>query len=165
MKIFYVHHANRKIDGEPTQDDSLTKIGEKDAKNIAKTFEKLKDKYDIKAIYTSRFFRCKKTSQIINKKLNVPVYEDCRLDEFKSVVKETWAECQKRIISLLKEIVYKYNENDTVLCVTSGVNLTAFVVVAYNLQPDEFLPFPIVTSCSPIGFEISKNDFNRFCKV
>ncbi len=159
MKIFYVHHAERKIIGKPSQEDTLTEQGEKDAEIMSNAFVKLRDKMDIKAIYTSQFFRCKRTTQIINKKLKVPIYVDARLDEFKSVDNETWTDCQKRTISLIKEIVNKYDENDVVLCVTSGVNLTAFVAAAYKLQPNEQMPFPLVTTCSPIGFEISKTNF------
>ena len=153
MKIFYVHHANREIKGKPTQEDSITEIGEKDAKIMANTFAQLRDKFDIKAIYTSPFLRCKKTAEIINLEIKVPIYEDARLN------KETWADCQKRTMSFLKETVYKYGNNDTVLCVTSGVNLTGFIAVAYKLEPNENLPFPIVASCSPIGFEITKDNF------
>lgn len=162
MKIFYVHHANRKIKDKPSQNDTITKLGEEDAKIMSKIFEKMKNKFNIKAIYTSSFLRCKKTAQIINRKLNVPIYEDDRLNEFKSIEKETWTDCQKRVMSVLKEIVYKYDNSDTVICVTSGVNLTAFIVAAYNLKPDEYLPFPIVNTCTPIGFEISKDNFKGF---
>ena len=159
MKIFYIHHANREINGKPTQNDNITKLGEEDAKNMSKTLEKMKEKFNIKAIYTSPFLRCKKTAQIINENLEVPMFEDARLNEFKSIEQETWSDCQKRIISLIKEIVYKYDKNDTVLCVTSGVNLTAFIAAAYNLEPSEKFPFPLVATCSPIGFEITRDNF------
>lgn len=72
---------------------------------------------------------------------------------------ETWEECQKRIIEAIKDIVFKYEEKDTVICVTSGVNLTAFISLAYKIEPSNNLLFPMVPSCSPLGFEITSNDF------
>ena len=57
--------------------------------------------------------------------------------------------------------------NDTVICVTSGVNITAFIGLAYKIPASENMPFPWVPSCSPIGFEIDKSCFsnrNSFCR-
>ena len=44
-------------------------------------------------------------------------------------------------------------------CVTSEVNLTAFICAAYRIKPNSKLPFLIVSSCSPICFEINKENF------
>ncbi len=159
MFLFYIHHGSREVKGGMNQSNDLTKLGVADVKITAKIFDKLKSKYNIKAIFTSPYLRCKKTAQIINKKLNVPVYEDDRLNEFRSVENEIWVDCQKRIMELLKEIVVKFGPNDTILCVTSGVNLAAFTNAAYNLKPNEKAIFPIVPMCSPIGFELSKENF------
>ena len=163
MKIFYVHHALRNIGNPPTQEDGLKELGIKDANIVADIFEDGKRYMNVKAIYTSPFYRCKETSRLINKNLNVPIIEDERLNECGSVYygerKETWEECQKRIIESIKDIVFKYDEKDTVICVTSGVNLTAFICVAYGIEPNSKLPFPLVPSCSPIGFEINRDDF------
>ena len=163
MKIFYVHHALRDMGNPPTQEDGLKELGIKDANVVADIFEDGKKYMNVKAIYTSPFYRCKETARIINKNLNVPIIEDERLNECGSVFygekKESWKQCQKRIIETIKEIVFKYDEKDTVICVTSGVNLTAFICVAYNIKPSSKLPFPMVSSCSPIGFEINKKNF------
>ena len=163
MKIFYVHHALRNMGNPPSQEDGLKEVGVEDAEIVSKIFEEGKKHFDIKAIYTSSFFRCKETARIINKTLNVPIIEDGRLNEFGSFHnderKETWEECQKRIIEAIKDIVFKYDKKDTVLCVTSGVNLTAFISLAYKIEPNNNLPFPMVPSCSPLGFEITRNDF------
>ena len=163
MKIFYVHHALRNMGNPPTQEDGLKELGIKDASIVADILEEGKNYLNVKAIYTSPFYRCKETSRIINKHINAQIIEDDRLNEFGSVYykdrKETWEECQERIIQLIKDIVFKYDEKDTVVCVTSGVNLTAFICAAYKIKPDSNLPFPIVMSCSPIGFEISKDNF------
>ena len=78
----------------------------------------------------------------------------------KSITKtETWSECQTRIRNAIKDIVDKYDNNDTVICVTSGVNITAFIGLAYRIPVSENMPFPWVPSCSPIGFEIDESMF------
>ena len=159
MKVFYVHHAMRKIDGKPTQEDSITRLGAKDAKTMAKMFADAKEEFNITAIYASRFLRCKQTAWIINNRLKVPIYYDDRLNEFRSFENETWEDCQKRTAQLLKEIVRDHKPSETVLCVTSGVNLTAFIAVAFKLKPSNDLPFSMVGSCSPVGFEITESNF------
>lgn len=172
MKIFYVHHALRDIGNPPTQEDGLKEVGIKDANIVADIFEDGKRYMNVKAIYTSPFYRCKETARLINKHLNAPIIEDVRLNEFGSVhfavkgikdkaEKETWEECQIRIMEAIKDIVFKYDEKDTVICVTSGVNLTAFICAAYGIKPNSNLPFPLVPSCSPIGFEISRDNFKQ----
>lgn len=163
MKIFYVHHALRDIANPPTQEDGLKELGIKDANIVAEIFEDGKKHINVKAIYTSSFYRCKETAKIINKYLDVPIIEDERLNECGSVYyeerKENWKECQERILESIKDIVFKYDEKDTVICVTSGVNLTAFICAAYKIKPSSTLTYPMVPSCSPIGFEISKDNF------
>lgn len=172
MKIFYVHHALRDIGNPPSPDDGLKKLGVKDAKNTAKLFEGLTKKLKFKAIYTSPFFRCAKTAKLINKQLNLPIIEDARFNEFFDVMyavkhpllpteKESWEQCQTRIINALEDIVNKYNDDDAVICVTSGVNITAFVCVAYGVLPSNNNPFPMVPSCSPVGFDINKDCFKK----
>jgi len=169
MKIFYVHHALRAKGNPPSQDDGLKELGVQDAKIVAQIFEDYKQYLNIKAIYTSPYFRCKKTAEIINEKLNVPVVEEPRFNEFVGVfslvkgekeveVVETWGDCQKRIQEAIKEIVNKHeeNKNDAVICVTSGVNITGFINLVYGLNASNDKPFPMVPSCSPIGFDITK---------
>ena len=68
-------------------------------------------------------------------------------------------DCQNRIREAIKDIVFKYDDNDTVVCVTSGVNITAFIGLAYKIPASDNMPFPLVPSCSPIGFEIDKSCF------
>ena len=141
MKIFYVHHAERNVIGKLSQSDTITKLGEKDASTMAETFARKQDKYAIKAIYTSPYLRCRQTTDILNAQLNLPVFEDARLNEFNWSENEKWSDCQKRIIACLKDIVNKYGEKDAVLCVTSGVNITAFIAAAYHIAPSDNLPY------------------------
>ena len=77
----------------------------------------------------------------------------------KTPYKESWSSCQDRIKQALLEIIQKYDESDTIVCVTSGVNLSAFICLFYNIPSSDNLPFPLVPSCSPIGFDIKKSDF------
>ena len=169
MKIIYVHHGLRDRGNPPSDNDGLLDLGKKDAENVAEFLLIAKNKgQNIRAIYTSPYFRCKKTAEIINEKLNVPVFDEPRFNEFNDVYAyikgdakdkgERWKGLQESIIDAIKEIVNKYDEdkNDCVICVTSGVNVTAFIDLAYGLEPSEKRPFPMVPSCSPIGFEITK---------
>lgn len=172
MKIIYIHHALRQKGNPPTQNDDIQPLGIKDAENTAELLKIVSDnsKSEFKAIYTSPYYRCAKTAEIINKHINLPIYEEPRFNEFvqvfevlqrtKKITKtETWLECQTRIKNAIKDIVDKYDDNDTVICVTSGVNITTFIGLAYKIPASDNLPFPWVPSCSPIGFEIDKSCF------
>ncbi len=168
MKIFYVHHALRAKGNPPSQDDGILPLGKEDACITAEIFEQYKQYLNIKAIYTSPYFRCRETARIISERINVPIFEEPRFNEFNDVYAyikgdaknsgERWKGLQESIIGAIKEIVNKHEEekNDAIICVTSGVNITAFIDLAYGLEPSEERPFPMVPSCSPIGFEITK---------
>ena len=155
MKIIYCHHAERDTKGRLTQDDGLTKLGKKDAKNTGKILAKHQK---VKEIYTSTHFRCKETAKILNKFFNVPITEDERFNEFTNDKQETWTEKQNKIIEAIKDIVKKHNDQDTVLCVTSGVNIAGFIDFQLGLKPSEEMPFLGVIPCSPIIFTIKKNN-------
>lgn len=156
MKILYVHHGNRKLGNPPTQNDDLTEIGYKDCELVAELLNNKRVKDNIKAIYTSNFFRCKKTAEIINKYLNVPIMEDSRLNEFKSIENEQWVDLQNRVSMCIDDIIQKYNNDDIVVCVTSGINIVSFINKAYNLQSSNDAPFLGITSCCPIIFDYKK---------
>ena len=172
MRIVYVHHALRQTGNPPSQDDGLKPLGIKDAEVVAEILEDMKKYYNFKAIYTSPYYRCAKTAEIINKQINVPIFEEPRFNEYNSVkqamkygkydsVGESWLDCQLRIREAIKDIVEKYDNDkkDAVICVTSGVNITAFISLAFKIKPSETLPFPGVPGCSPIAFEIDKTCF------
>ena len=170
MRIIYVHHALRKTGNPPSQNDDIESLGEKDAEIVAEILQKMTKYSKFKAIYTSPYYRCAKTAKIINKHINVPIFEEPRFNEFNAVFQvlkggksetktETWKDCQLRIREAIKDIVYAYDNDDTVVCVTSGVNITAFIGLAFKIAPSDDLPFPLVPSCSPICFDIDKNSF------
>ena len=155
MKLVYVHHAMRKFGNPRSQEDDITELGVQDAKIVAKLFAA----EDIKAIYTSPFKRCLKTAQIINEKLNVPIICESRFNEAGSVENETWLDFQNRVREGLKDIVYKYNDDDCVVCVMSGVNVVAFMQLVFNLLPSATAPIIKIPSCSPMIFDINKSNF------
>lgn len=170
MKIIYVHHALREKGNPPSQDDKIQPLGLKDAEIVAELLKIMSTKSNFKAIYTSPYYRCAKTAEIINKHTLVPIIIEPRLNEFNGIFEvlsgikktektESWLECQLRIRAAIKDIVDKYDEKDTVICVTSGVNISAFISLAFKIPPSENLPFPMVPSCSPIGFDIDKSSF------
>ena len=154
MKIVYVHHGSRKMSNPPSQNDDLSKLGVRDCEIAAQLFEAAKSK--IKAIFTSPFFRCKKTAEILNKHLNVPIVEDQRLNEFGSVQNESWVDLQQRVEKCINHILNTFDDEDMIVCVTSGVNICAFINKAYNLPPSNDAPFLGVPSCSPIIFNYKK---------
>ena len=153
MKIIYLHHGERNFGNPPTQDDDLTENGYQDCKLVANLVKPIKNK--VKAIYSSKYFRCTKTAEIINKNLDVNIYLDSRLDEFGSRKGESFVDFQNQVINLLDELVAKYNNDDYVICVTSGANLGAFICKAYNIQPSD-QAYIGVPSCSSIVFDYKK---------
>ncbi len=154
MKVIYCHHAQRKKGNPPSQNDDITDFGVRDAKLNSELFYQIPK---IKAIYTSHFYRCMKTAQLINEKIQVPIYEDERLNEYGSIKGESWIDLQKRVINCLNDLNNKYNEDDIIICVTSGVNLGAFICWSFDLKPSEKIPFIGVSSCSPLVFEKKKD--------
>lgn len=148
MKVIYMHHAERKIDDSiDRQMHDITDRGIEEAKNIG---ERLKGRSDIKAIYTSPYKRCMHTSQIMNEYLDVPIIKDSRFNEKEKT--ESWKEFLNRNISLLRELDNKYCSNDTIICMTSGVNLSAFICYFYNIKPGNKIPWSQSVSISPINF-------------
>lgn len=152
MKIIYVHHAERNRDNNLSRElQDITTNGIKDAELLSEIIKKV----NIKAIYTSSYIRCKHTSEIINRYNKVPIIEESRFNEMNT--SETWVEFLKRNMFALDDIVKKYDENDTIICVTSGVNLSAFICYSYNIEPSGDTPCTQGVNCSPINFYINTN--------
>lgn len=155
MKIIYVHHGNRKSSNPPTQEDDLTELGYRDCEIVAELLNNDRIKSKVRAIYTSPYFRCKKTAEIINKFLNVPIIDDNRLNEFDSK-SEQWVSLQNRVNDCIDDILKKYDDNDMIICVTSGVNIVSFINKAYGLTSSNNAPFLGVPNCCPIIFDYKK---------
>ena len=150
MKIIYCHHAERAVDSRKprSQEDDITDNGFKDAQLVAEMLNGQK----IDAIYTSNFYRCRKTAQIINSQIGAPIFEEERFNEVGSVEGEDWKSCLTRNIEALNDIMLKYNDDATILCVTGGVNLSAFVCWNLNIKPTDDIPFMGATNIAPIIF-------------
>ncbi len=153
MRIIYCHHAEREVNPHKlrSQADDITSNGFKDAQLVAEALSNQK----VTAIYTSDFYRCKKTAQILNQTFEVPVYEEPRFNEVGSVEGESWKACIERNIAAINDILTKYNDDATIICVTSGVNLSAFVCANLGLKPSDDFPFMGATNCAPIEFYFS----------
>ena len=155
MKIIYMHHAERNIsinhnDSEKRQLEDITEFGIKEAEILSEKFKSQK----ITAIITSPYIRCQHTAEIINKYHNCPIIEDERLNEMKTG--EDWETFLKRNMETIDNIVNTYTDDDTIICVTSGVNLSAFVCYFYNIKPSNSTPWCQAAAISPINFTIGK---------
>lgn len=158
MRVVYIHHANRQKGNPSTQDDGISEVGLKDLEVTKQLLNMANQKHKISTIYTSQFFRCTKTAEVINGDIRAKVIVDTRLDEMGSVERETWVDTQIRLHEFLDEIIEKHDDSDTIVCVTSGINLGAFVQKSLNLKASSDFPMYGVPSCSPIVFEFKKGD-------
>jgi broad specificity phosphatase PhoE len=156
MKVVYIHHANRKKSFPPSQDDDITFLGEQDAKLTANLLFEANKKEKITKVYSSTFLRCSKTASLINEKLGLEIEFDERLNEHGSNAGESWLDTQTRLQEFIDEMVAKHNDNECVICVTSGINVAAFISKAYGLPPSKTAPMIGVPSCSPLIFEYKK---------
>ena len=148
MKIIYVHHAERDFnDINLRQLDDITLDGVKDADLLSSKIAKL----NVTKIITSSYLRCKHTAEILNKNLSVDIIYEDRFNEFKKG--ETIEEFLKRNIDAIEDIINAYNDSDNIICVTSGVNLTAFICHYYNINYDNKTPLVQAFSTSPVIFE------------
>ena len=138
----------------PSENDDLTTIGKKDCTLVAKLLNNPEVKQIAKAIFTAPNPRCRKTAQIINRHLKLPIVEDALLNEFDKK-SESWIDCQNRIIAFIENNLKTYHQDDMVICVTSGVNVVGFICKAFNIPASDKNAFVGVPSCSPLIFDIN----------
>lgn len=102
--------------------------------------------------------RCKHTAEVINKYLNVPIFEDDRFNECHSKEEIQTGDLWKRIMNGIDDIVKSddYFNDDDIIIVTSGINLTSFVCYFYNVDPKSKPTLSQETFCSPVNFYINK---------
>ncbi len=154
MQILYVHHAERDINTNINkQDQDITEDGVIEANLLAKKLKEIK----VTAIYTSPYLRCKHTAELLNQYINVPIYEEKRFNEMEK--SESWKELQKRNMQAIDEIVNKYKEDDLVICVTSGVNLSAFIYYFTNKKASNKNPWIQAAGISPVLFSTNNKVF------
>ena len=150
-----MHHAERNVgenhnNHELRQLEDITEIGVQEAELLAK---RLKN-HNITAIVTSPYLRCKHTAEIINKYHNSPIIEDERFNEMNRG--EEWKSLLKRNMNAIDDIANSYKNEDTIICITSGVNFSAFVCYFYNIEPTNDVPWSQAGDISPIIFTKGK---------
>ena len=157
MKIVYCHHANRDTKGGMNENNGLTRLGKRDARLTAKLLHAAAQKEKFTAIYTADNFRCRLTAKMINKYLNLPIIIDNRLNEQDYKNNESWLETQARTRAFLTDIIAGAGNDDTVICVTSGLNVAAFIQLAFDLEITENAARIGVPACCPLVFNFDKN--------
>ena len=85
----------------------------------------------------------------------MPIIADDRLNEFDSK-NEDWVYLQNRVNECIEDILKKYDDEDMIICVTSGVNIVSFINKAYGLTASKNAPFLGVPNCCPIIFDYKK---------
>ena len=157
MKILYVHHADRDRSNKliNRQQQDITENGIKDANLLA---EKLKElNINITTIYTSPYLRCKHTAEIINKYHQAKIIEEPKFNEMNS--SETWKEFSLRNMEAIDNIITKHNENDFIICVSSGVNISPFIYYFNNIKPTNNSPKIQALTTSPVLFSTNNKVF------
>ena len=156
MKIVYMHHAERDKSSdaewgsfERTFDD-ITELGEKQTELLAQRLKNEK----ISAIVSSPYLRCIHTAEIINKYHNLEIKEDSRFNEIQK--DEEWVSLLRRNMEAIDDIVKSHSDDEVILCVTSGVNISAFICYAYNIFPSNDIPWSQACDISPVIFNIKK---------
>lgn len=150
MKILYVHHAQRDILNKlvDRQEQDITENGIKEANLLADQLNKLN--INITAIYTSPYLRCKHTAEIINKYHNVPIYDEPLFNEMH--ISETWKEFSLRNMQGIDKVIKQHKQNDFIICVSSGVNLSPFIYYFNNIEPTNNSPKMQALTTTPVLF-------------
>ena len=161
MQIIYMHHANRDMSKGKSQENPITKEGFNEAKAIGELLGIAN--FSAKCIYTGEFLRYQQTNEQINKYLQVPVIIDKRLNEFdKKTKEETGREYEKRIHQLLDEIIKNHNNDDIIICMTSGIALTCFMSYFIKGKPIKGFQVMYGTTVSPVSFIYNKEGKGQY---
>lgn len=69
---------------------------------------------------------------------------------------ESWRECQERNMEAIDDLINTYQEDDDlVICVTSGVNLSVFIFYFTKIKASNENPWIQAVACSPVLFSIN----------
>ena len=150
MKLVYVHHAERDRSNVdvPRQEQDITIDGIAEAELLAKKVHLL----GVTKIYSSNYKRCVHTAEILNKNLGLDIILEPRFNEKETG--ETWKEFLDRNKAAIQDIIDNGVKEDVVLCISSGVNLSAFV--SYFDGTDD--AFCQALTMSPVLFK-TKDEF------
>ena len=123
MKLVYIHHAERDHNDKsvPREEQDITEDGIKEATLLASKLPLI----NVTKIYSSIHKRCIHTANILNKDLGLEINIDERFNE--KTKEESWEEFINRNKEAIKDIISNGNSDDVVLCITSGVNISAFI--------------------------------------
>lgn len=168
MKIIYMHHADRDMSKGKSQENSITKHGKKEAQIIARIIKD--NKFQIKCIYAGTFLRYHQTAEQISKNLKVPIIIDSRLNEHNwdntnNEKKEKSTAYEARTHKFLSDVITKHNNDDTIICMTSGITLHWFVT--YFLKgaaPIKGFQFMHGATVSPVVFVYDKGQKEVYIK-
>jgi len=97
------------------------------------------------------------TAEKINKYNNAPIYEENRFNEMNS--SETWKEFSLRNMNAIDDIIEKHNEDDFIICVSSGVNLSPFIYYFNKIEPNNDSPRIQAVTISPVLFSTNNKCF------
>ena len=73
---------------------------------------------------------------------------------------ESWVDCQNRVKNGILDVIKKHDNSETIVIVTSGVNVASFINLAYGIEASENTPFLALSMCCPIMFNIDKEKLN-----
>ena len=72
---------------------------------------------------------------------------------------ETWREFSIKNMQGINDIVKKHNDNDFIICVSSGVNLSPFIYYFNNIEPNNDSPKIQALTTSPVLFSTNNKVF------
>lgn len=155
MKFIYVHHAERDRSNKnvPRQEQDITERGVQEATLLEKKINDL----GVTKIYSSTYKRCLHTANILNKNKKLEIIKEERLNEWDK--NETFKYFLERNIEAIDEIKRNSNEDDVIMCITSGINLSAFVCYFTNSTPSDNSPRIQGITISPVLFSTNKQVF------
>lgn len=176
MRIVFMHHAKKDNFGEENQKpgfrNQANRLSEDGIKELKVFREIYKKNLSFSAIYVGEFKRYKLTADIININ-NAPIYIDKRLnesgsdEEFYGIIvnsdnkKEVFARhtevLRQRTHEFLNDIIKKHNNDENILCVSSGVNLGEFMSYFYGGDKKEGLEISYSFGLGLVVFQYYKN--------
>lgn len=176
MRIIYMHHAKKDNFGEENQkpgfrnqENGLSQFGVEEAEFFRKVYG---SKVSFAAIYVGEFKRYRLTADIVNIN-NAPIYIDKRLnesgsdEEFYGVIinndnrKEIFSRhtraLRERTHKFLDDIIKKHNNDENILCISSGVNLGEFMSYFYKGEI-KGLEISYAVGLCPVVFQYNKSE-------
>lgn len=66
----------------------------------------------------------------------------------------------KRNMNAIDDIINNYKDEDTIICITSGVNFSSFICYFYNIEPNNNVPWSQAGDISPIIFTKGKKSLD-----